>query len=213
MITLAEYAEAAGPAGRLMGPVQILVVGFERPTFSGEVLAELARLRDAGIVRLVDLLLVSRADDGTLETMPAPPELGADLGGLAAAFLGVPADADGETPADGPAWSLADAVPPGSVAAVALIEHLWATPLRSAIQRAGGRSLEETWLATGDVAVLEAGDRPERELTPRPGHSRQTSGSPSSMQRMLPSLSLNQAAWPIPPMLATPSFHSTPGMS
>lgn len=139
-----------------MGPVQILVVGFERPTFSGEVLAELARLRDAGIVRLVDLLLVSRADDGTLETMPAPPELGADLGGLAAAFLGAPADADGETPADGPAWSLADAVPPGSVAAVALIEHLWATPLRSAIQRAGGRSLEETWLATGDVAVLEA---------------------------------------------------------
>ena len=44
----------------MIGPVQVLVVGFDRPTFSGEALAELTRLEDAGIVRLVDLLLVSR---------------------------------------------------------------------------------------------------------------------------------------------------------
>jgi Family of unknown function (DUF6325) len=52
-----------------MGPVQVLVVGFDRPTFSGEVLAELTRLREAGIVRLVDLLLVARAEDGSIETV------------------------------------------------------------------------------------------------------------------------------------------------
>src|SRR3954468_9991482 len=46
--------------GRLvMGPVQVLVVGFDHPTFSGEVLAEFERLRGAGVVRLVDLLLVA----------------------------------------------------------------------------------------------------------------------------------------------------------
>jgi len=145
-----------------MGPVQILVVGFERPTFSGEVLTELARLGEAGIVRLVDLLLVSRSHDGTLETLDVPPELGTDLGGLATALLGRPEGTAGDEPAGADpgsaevtSWSLADAVPPDSAAAVALIEHLWADPLRSAIQRAGGRPLEESWLAPGDVAMLE----------------------------------------------------------
>ena len=145
-----------------MGPVQVLVVGFERPTFSGEVLAELTRLREAGIVRLVDLLLLSRAEDGTFETLATPDGTNADIGGLAAAVLGWPeGEADAESVLDAgsddlTAWSLADAVPPGSAVAVALIEHLWATPLTEAIQRAGGNPLEETWLAPGDLEVLEA---------------------------------------------------------
>ena len=53
----------------MTGPVQVLVVGFDRPTFSGEVLAEFTRLREAGIVRLVDLLVVSRTEDGAFETV------------------------------------------------------------------------------------------------------------------------------------------------
>jgi uncharacterized membrane protein len=151
-----------------MGPVQVLVVGFDQPTFSGEVLAELARLREAGIVRLVDVLLVSRAEDGTLETLEAPEGFASDLGGLAAEILGQPAadaepeptkieaDPDAakiESPA---AWSLADAIPTGSTAAVALIEHVWAAPLSAAIQRAGGTALEETWLAQQDMELLES---------------------------------------------------------
>jgi len=146
-----------------MGPVQVLVVGFDRPAFSGEVLAEFTRLQKAGIVRLVDLLLVSRAEDGTLQTMAAPPGVAADLGGLAAELLGrLESEAGGETaaayadPADVPAWSLADAVPAGSTAAVALIEHMWAGPLNAAIQRAGGSPREETWLAPDDLEALEA---------------------------------------------------------
>jgi hypothetical protein len=148
---------------RMMGPVQVLVVGFDRPTFSGEVLAEFTRLREAGIVRLVDLLLVSRAESGALETLAAPSGMGADLGELTAALLGQPegeasgvagmADADS---AEATAWSLADAVPAGSVAAVALIEHIWAGPLNAAIQRAGGSPLDETWLAPSDLDMLEA---------------------------------------------------------
>jgi hypothetical protein len=143
----------------MMGPVQVLVVGFEQPAFSGEVLAEFTRLREAGIVRLVDLLLVSRGPDGALDTLTAPPEFGPELGGLAAALLGRPAeDGAGETdqPDDAGGWSLADAVPPGSAAAVALIEHIWAGPLTAAVRRAGGSPLEETWLAPADVAELES---------------------------------------------------------
>ena len=147
----------------MMGPVQVVVVGFDQPTFSGEVLAEFTRLREAGIVRLVDLLLVSRAEDGAFETLAAPSGADAELGGLAAALLGRPEDEDNVEPAvpdaddvDVMAWSLADAVPAGSMAAVALIEHTWAGPLRAAIQRAGGSPLEETWLSPGDLDVLES---------------------------------------------------------
>jgi uncharacterized membrane protein len=148
----------------MMGPVQVLVVGFDQPRFSGEVLAEFTRLREAGIVRLVDLLLVSRAEDGTLETVAVPAGAGADLGGLAAALLGRPegeaggeaAEADAESADVAAWWSLADAVLPGSVAAVALIEHMWAGRLTAAIQRAGGSPLEETWLAPRDLDMLEA---------------------------------------------------------
>jgi hypothetical protein len=46
-------------------------------------------------------------------------------------------------------------VPPGSAAAVALVEHLWAEPLVAAIQRAGGRPLKETWLGPDERAALE----------------------------------------------------------
>ncbi len=146
-----------------MGPVQVLVLGFDQPTFSGEVLAELTRLGDAGIVRLIDVLLVSRADDGIFETL-APTSMPAGLGELTAALLGRPGGegpvepetgtGEAELPTEA-AWSLADSVPPGSTAAVALIEHIWASPLRDAVQRAGGVPLDETWLSPADHQILE----------------------------------------------------------
>jgi len=134
------------------GPVQVLVVGFDAPSFSGEVLAELTRLRERGVVRLIDVLLVERGEDGTFETLEPPPGSDPDLGLIAAEVVG----GEGGTTTtgdatDGETWSLADAVPPGGVAAVALIEHLWAEPLVAAIGRAGGRPLGELWLPAGDL--------------------------------------------------------------
>jgi uncharacterized membrane protein len=145
----------------MTGPVQVLVVGFDQPTFSGEVLAEFARLRDAGIVRLVDVLVVSRSEDGALETVEISDAVGANLGGLAAEVLARPEGVvDGELDAAdvdaASMWSLAEAIPIGGTAAVALIEHVWAAPLSAAIQRAGGTLLEETWLARQDVELLES---------------------------------------------------------
>ena len=143
----------------MTGPVQVLVVGFEHASFSGEVLGELVRLREAGIVRLVDLLLVSRTDDGALEVLELPDGLPAGFGAIATALLGR-ADTDSDEARPDPTtdevltWSLADAVPPGATVAVALIEHLWAGPLRDAVGRAGGTALDETWLSAADLAVL-----------------------------------------------------------
>jgi uncharacterized membrane protein len=134
------------------GPVQVLVVGFDEPSFTGEVMTELGRLRQAGVVRMIDVLLVSRDADGTFETLPPPPGADPDLGLIAADILG----GDGANASEEGTWSLADAVEPGSIAAVALIEHLWAGPLVDAIHSVGGRALAEAWLSPEDRARLPA---------------------------------------------------------
>ena len=140
----------------MTGPVQVLVLGFEAPSFSGEVLAELTRLRERGVVRLVDVLLVERGADGTFETLEPPPGSDPDLGKIAAEVLGGGDASDGDDSLS-ETWSLADAVPPGGVAAIALIEHLWAEPLVAAIGRAGGHALGELWLPAGDLPDSTSG--------------------------------------------------------
>ena len=50
-----------------IGPVQLLVVGFENPDFRGEIMAELERLRENDTVRLIDLLVVRKNEDGIVD--------------------------------------------------------------------------------------------------------------------------------------------------
>ena len=127
----------------------------------------MTRLSDAGLVRLVDLLLVTRTADGTFDTVEVAedegegrPVLPQGSGALAATLLGHSEEAGddrkeaGSDALDGPVWSLADSVPAGTTAAVALIEHLWAAPLREAIKRTGGVPLDEIWLAEDDLQRL-----------------------------------------------------------
>jgi hypothetical protein len=140
----------------MTAPVQVLVVGFDAPTFSGEVLAELTRLREAGVVRLLDVLLVARDEDGSFHTLPPPAGADADVGRLAADVLGAPEGGGTPETVEGDSWSLADVVPPGSTGAVALIEHTWAAPLVASIRGAGGRLLDEAWLAPGDIERLRS---------------------------------------------------------
>jgi hypothetical protein len=157
----------------MTAPVQVLVIGLDGLEFDGSVLAELDRLRDAGTVRLLDVLLVARAADGAFSTLPPPPGLPHGTGAVVARLLGTseehqaaPAAANAgagaseksaAAPPQGPdaVWSLDGAVPPGRTAAVALIEHLWAEPLQEAIRTAGGSPLGETWLAPDDLDRLE----------------------------------------------------------
>jgi hypothetical protein len=78
------------------------------------------------------------------------------MGRLTMALLGSADEEDEPTLlGDGEAWSLDDVVPDQGSAAVALIEHTWAQPLVAAIRGAGGRTLDETWLAPADVERLE----------------------------------------------------------
>ena len=134
----------------MTGPVQVLVVGFDEASFSGSVIAELDRLREEGVVRLVDVLLVRRDADGVFDTLPPPPGAQPDQGRIAAEILG----GDPDDPPDAASWSLADLVAPGAMAAVALLEHLWAQQLVAAIDAAGGRPLGELWLSPEDRARI-----------------------------------------------------------
>ncbi|MFS0700343.1 DUF6325 family protein [Cellulomonas sp. 179-A 4D5 NHS] len=133
------------------GPVQVLVLGLDEAHLDGSVLSELTRLRAAGVVRLVDLLVVRRARDGSLETVEGDVDGHGEV--VAALLEGVHEGVEGVGPAD--SWSLADVVPTHGLAVVALIEHLWAGPLSAALRAAGATLLEETWLSEADRTVLD----------------------------------------------------------
>ena len=156
------------------GPVQILVVGFQETNFQGQVLDELKRLTDEGIVRLVDLAVVSKDDVGdvaAVELSGLSAEESAELGALAGAMIGLGMDgeegmeegaiAGAEAAQEGfigqeEVWSIADAIPVGTTAAVALIEHRWAIPLRDAIRSAGGVALADSWVHPEDLVAFGA---------------------------------------------------------
>jgi uncharacterized membrane protein len=151
----------------------MLVVGFEGPEFKGEILEELKRLKDADIIRLIDLAVVKKDDEGNIETLHTSDltqeeamEFGAYAGALiglgaegeegmeAGAILGAAAMEDGEVFDDDQVWYAADAIPKGTAAGIALIEHRWAIPLRDAIIRAGGIPLADEWIHATDLVAV-----------------------------------------------------------
>ena len=140
-----------------MGPVQILVVGFADPQFRGEIMQELQRLREHDIVRLLDVLVVSKDEHGNVRQMEAsdlPARQAEEYGAIVRALIGfggeAPTDA-GSTALDEEEWDVVDAIPEGTAAAVALLEHRWAIPLRDAITRAGGTPLADAWVHRDDL--------------------------------------------------------------
>ena len=156
-----------------LGPVQLMVVGFDHGKFTGEILPELERLAAADVVRLVDLMFVDKDDDGNITavqlsdlTTDEAMEWGAIAGALvgfgvdgeegaeAGALAGAEAGADGHIFDESEVWYLADTIPAGTSAAIALIEHRWAIPLRAKIQAAGGISLADEWVHPEDLIAV-----------------------------------------------------------
>jgi uncharacterized membrane protein len=164
-----------------IGPVQLLVLGFAEPNFTGKIAAELDRLREHEFVKIVDALVVNKDDEGNVTqlqisdlTSDESAEYGAIAGALvgfgygteeavdAGAEAGAEAGADGHLIDDDDAWYIADAIPEGTAAVILLLEHLWAIPLRDAIVDAGGIALADEWIHPKDliavgVAAAEAG--------------------------------------------------------
>jgi uncharacterized membrane protein len=157
------------------GPVQMLVLEFDRTKFDGEVMPELERLKEAGIIRLLDLLFVRKPEGGEVEVVQRSDlsqDEAMDFGALIGALVGIGTGDDEETLSaaaagaaemedghlfgDDEVWYLADAIPEGSSAAIALIEHRWAIPLRDKIINAGGTALADEWIHPADLIAIGA---------------------------------------------------------
>jgi hypothetical protein len=143
------------------GPMQLLVIGFGDTEPTGEIAAELQRLREHDIVRLVDLLVVMKDADGeiaALETTDLSAGEAEQLGQIASALIGLGEGDEGPDPADlslgHEVWYVADAIPPGTTAAIAIIEHRWSIPLRDAVMHRGGIPLADTWIHPSDLVAL-----------------------------------------------------------
>jgi hypothetical protein len=117
-----------------LGPVDYIVVEFPAgaSNFTGEMSEELLRLVDAGTIRLIDILILTKDADGSVDAMELSDldELG-DLQRLEAELAELLAAEDVE--------HLAAAMEPGSTAGVLIWENLWAAPFASAARRSGGQ--------------------------------------------------------------------------
>jgi uncharacterized membrane protein len=157
-----------------IGPVQLIVLGFNHPDFHGEIIAELERLRESDTVRVIDALAVYKDTDGEVEvehlsnlSKDEAVELGSKVGALiglgiegeegmeAGAEAGAEAAADGvQVFSDEEAWDVLEDIPNDSAAALVLLEHHWAVPLRDAIARAGGFRLSDGFISPLDLVEL-----------------------------------------------------------
>lgn len=137
-----------------LGPVDYLIVEFPAGSqnFTGEGAAELVRLHDAGIIRVMDVLIIAKDADGSIEAMELSdlPELG-ELQRLEAQLV--------QTLAEDDVVHLAAAMDPGSVAGVLIYENLWAAPFGSAMRRAGGQLIANGRIPIQAlIAAIEADD-------------------------------------------------------
>ena len=158
-----------------IGPVQLLVLGFSHPDFHGEIIAELERLRESDTVRVIDALAVYQDAHGGLEvehlsnlSEQEAIELGTKIGALiglgiegeegmeAGAAAGAEeAAAEGINFFGGPEeWDVLEDIPNDSAAALILLEHHWAVPLRDAIARAGGLRISDGFISPLDLVEI-----------------------------------------------------------
>ena len=157
-----------------IGPVQLIVIGFNHPDFHGEIIAELERLHDDDTVRVIDALAVHKGATGEIEVQHLSNlskdeaiELGTKVGALIGlgiegeegaeqgAELGAEAAAGGvEVFSDEQAWDVLEEIPNDSAAALVLLEHHWAVPLRDAIARAGGFRISDGFISPLDLVEI-----------------------------------------------------------
>jgi uncharacterized membrane protein len=157
-----------------IGPVQLIVLGFTDPEFHGEIIAELERLRQSDTVRVIDALAVHKDAEGEIEvahlsnlTDEEAREFGSAVGALiglgiegdegfvAGAEAGAEAAAEGvHVFSDEEAWDVLEDIPNDSAAALLLIEHHWAVPLRDAVVKAGGYRINDGFISPLDLVEL-----------------------------------------------------------
>jgi uncharacterized membrane protein len=121
-----------------------MIVNFEDTKFTGEVQAELVRLEQAGIVRVLDVLFVAKSHDGVIEAIRTDE---IHSGELSQALLGIGV-------ADAEIQSIADGIQPGDAAGIMVLEHRWALPLLEGLAQAGGTEITTQSITAADLERL-----------------------------------------------------------
>jgi hypothetical protein len=137
-----------------LGPIDYTVVEFPagQSHFTGEMIAELVALVDAGTIRVIDILILTKDDDGTVEAAELADV--ADLGPLQQIEAQL-----AELLAEDDVLHLAAAMEPGSVAGVLIWENLWAAGFASAARRSGGQMIANGRIPIqAIIASIEADD-------------------------------------------------------
>ena len=124
--------------------LESIIIGFPETHFSGEIATELAQLIDSGLIRLVDLVLVAKGEDGTLAVLEVDEDEGASaLAALDGEVGGVIGPEDIE--------HAAASIDGGTALLMIVWEDLWARPFGDALRRAGGELIEGLRIP-GDLA-------------------------------------------------------------
>lgn len=156
-----------------IGPVQLLVLGFDQPDFRGDIVAELDRLKESDLVRVIDGIAVHKDKNGevrVIERSDLTDEenaefgayvgalIGLGAGGLEGAEYGAAAGAAAASERDDSAgdevWDVLADIPEDTAAAVILLEHRWAIPLRDAVRGAGGYPVSDGWIHPEDLVAI-----------------------------------------------------------
>jgi hypothetical protein len=145
-------------------PVQLLTIGVEEPQMPQAVVDQFARLEDLGLIRVLDVLFIHHSGEGDVDSIQrADSDRMQFDGSLLVALLNADDDEPGLAPA---AWSVHDVVPRGKVAALVLVEHLWAEPLVTSMLASGGQLFDEFWLSAADRTLLERLQNEETQARP-----------------------------------------------
>jgi hypothetical protein len=133
------------------GPVDFVLLEFPRDGLTGEASRALMDLVERGIVRLYDLLVISKDQDGAVEVLElSDPTSGA---GSFAYFAGARSGLLG----DEETQEAAAAMSPNTVAALIVYENSWAIPFVAAARNSGGELIASARLPAPDVmAAVEA---------------------------------------------------------
>jgi hypothetical protein len=146
-----------------IGPVQLLVLGFDHPDFRGEIVEQLRRLSESGTVRVIDALAVYKDADGDIEVQHLSTSSGEPAGHVVGALVGIGVEGEDDfTPAEelddvfseDDGWDVVQDIPNDTAAALGLIEHRWAVPLRDAIMRAGGFRISDGFISPLDLLEI-----------------------------------------------------------
>ena len=134
-----------------LGPIDYLVVEFPGSNFTGEIMPEMVDLLQRGVVRVLELVVIKKDEDGSYEAVEFDDFSAGALGELREAERSL-----ANLLSEDDVAAVVDALEPGSTAGLLIYENLWAAPFASAVRRAGGQLVASGRIPTQQLlTVLE----------------------------------------------------------